>query len=339
LWCFGGCLSHQKKSYPITPFSFDGTIPHLRGKVVSLFLVHARIMLTSWADTLTEMDFVSMIELWKSGSRLGFAAVFGSMSALSYAGGEIATERVAVVADHSQEVAVSDPLEPLNRLTYKLNDGLYVVVFRPIGKGIQAILPPAGRQHVANAFNNLGTPASAVNTLLQGRPSDAGTEIGRFAVNSTWGVLGLGDPAKTQLGWEPQSEDFGQTLGTYGVPGTPYVQLPVLGPSSPRDTVGAVVDFATAPFTNPVAAANPPMAVTIGMAVTENSNRVAQNMDSIENRRSQPDPYAVERDKAVVRREKQVRNERAEAQPVAQEEVRVVVEEPAPAKAKSSKAK
>ena len=134
-----------------------------------------------------------------------------------------------------------DPLEPLNRAIYTVNDGLDKVIMKPVATVYKTILPQFARTGVNNFFNNLYDILTALNNLLQGKLTDAVSDVGRVAVNSTVGLLGLIDVG-TELGLEKHREDFGQTLGWWGFESGPYLQLPLLGPSSVRDGIGLWVD-------------------------------------------------------------------------------------------------
>lgn len=134
-----------------------------------------------------------------------------------------------------------DPLEPFNRAIYAVNDGLDKVVMKPVATAYKAVLPQFVRTGVTNFFNNLFDVLTALNNLLQGKLADAASDVGRIAVNSTVGVLGLVDVG-TEIGLEKHREDFGQTLGRWGFTSGPYLQIPFLGPSSFRDGLGLLVD-------------------------------------------------------------------------------------------------
>ncbi|MCY1399078.1 MlaA lipoprotein [compost metagenome] len=116
-------------------------------------------------------------------------------------------------------------------------------MFLPVVRGYEFVTPHFVRSGVSNFFNNLGDVPSLLNSLLQFKGKRALNTTGRLLVNTTVGVFGLWDPA-TRWGMPRQTEDFGQTLGFYGVPGGPYLVLPILGPSNVRDTGGLVTDFA-----------------------------------------------------------------------------------------------
>lgn len=141
-----------------------------------------------------------------------------------------------------------DPLSGYNRVMTKVNDKLYFWVMKPVAKGYRKVVPKSARRGIVRFFNNLLFPVRFINNTLQLKFKRAGTELGRFCVNTTAGVLGFGDPAKKWFGWEAYPEDFGQTLGHYGVGGGFHIVLPLLGPSNLRDLAGMVPDY----FLDPV---------------------------------------------------------------------------------------
>lgn len=138
----------------------------------------------------------------------------------------------------------TDPWEPLNRPIYAVNDALDRYTLKPIARGYQTVMPAFMRTGVSNFTNNLSAPASALNTLLQGKPVGAFSELARFIVNTSIGIGGLVDVA-TACGLERHDEDFGQTLAVWGVPDGPFVMIPFLGPSSMRDALALPVDWVT----------------------------------------------------------------------------------------------
>ena len=140
-----------------------------------------------------------------------------------------------------------DPLEPLNRAIYQVNDVLDKVVLKPVATVYKTVLPQFVRTGVTNFYNNLYDVLTALNNLLQGKVGDAVSDVGRIAVNSTVGLAGFIDVA-TEIGLEKHKEDFGQTLGRWGINSGPYLQVPFFGPSSFRDGVGAFVDFKLDPI-------------------------------------------------------------------------------------------
>lgn len=131
---------------------------------------------------------------------------------------------------------IADPLEGFNRAMFAFNDKAYRYALKPVARGLR-VLPVGLRTSVGNFFSNLGTPVSAISALLQGDVKNTGSELGRFGINTTIGVLGLFDPA-TGMGLIQDDEDMGQTFGRWGVGTGPYVVLPLLGSSSLRDAVG-----------------------------------------------------------------------------------------------------
>ena len=167
-------------------------------------------------------------------ARLRFSCVVGLMS-LVLLGGCASTNNPR------------DPLEPLNRVVYKLNDGLDKVVLKPVATVYKTVLPQIVRTGITNFYNNLYDVLTALNNLLQGKVGDAVSDVGRIAINSTVGLAGFIDVA-TEFGLEKHKEDFGQTLGRWGINSGPYLQVPFFGPSSFRDGVGAAVDFKLDPI-------------------------------------------------------------------------------------------
>ena len=141
-----------------------------------------------------------------------------------------------------------DPLEPINRGIYRFNDGVDTVLLTPVSEAYRSVLPQFVRTGVHNFFSNVNDVIVALNNLLQAKFLGAVSDIGRIAVNTTVGLLGVLDVA-TELGLEKHNEDFGQTLGYWGIGDGPYLVLPILGPSNLRDTVGLFVDFKTDPIT------------------------------------------------------------------------------------------
>lgn len=143
---------------------------------------------------------------------------------------------------------VFDPLSGYNRFMTHVNDKLYFWLLKPVARGLSKVIPERGRLAISRCFKNILFPIRLVNNLLQLKFKRAGIESARFGVNTTIGVLGLGDPAKNCLGLDAYQEDFGQTLGHYGVGGGIHIVLPVFGPSNLRDAIGMIPDY----FLNPI---------------------------------------------------------------------------------------
>jgi phospholipid-binding lipoprotein MlaA len=154
------------------------------------------------------------------------------------------------------EETLADPLEPVNRVFFIANDKLYFWVLKPVATVYKIVLPQDVRVGVRNFFSNLTTPIRLVNCLFQAKFKGAGNETVRFLLNSTFGLAGFLDPAKKELKIEKTDADFGQTLGVWGLGPAFYIDWPILGPSSLRDTVGFAgdlfLDFRTYIFSEPI---------------------------------------------------------------------------------------
>ena len=135
----------------------------------------------------------------------------------------------------------NDPWEKWNRKVYSLNKTIDSAVARPLTVGYKAVTPDVLETGVSNVFSNLGDIPNFLNNLFQGKPGDSLSDLGRFVVNSTIGIVGLWDPASS-MGLDKHDEDFGQTLATWGVSNGPYVMLPLFGPSTLRDMVALPID-------------------------------------------------------------------------------------------------
>lgn len=147
-----------------------------------------------------------------------------------------------------KEKEIFDPLSGYNRVMTSFNDGLYVYVLDPVLLKGYNYIPEPVRVSVNNFFDNLNYPVSVVNNILQLKFKNTGTESLRFVINSTVGILGLFDPAQSWFGLEEHQEDFGQTLGYYGVGGGFHIVLPFFGPTNLRDLAGDFIDF----YVNPI---------------------------------------------------------------------------------------
>ncbi|MGD0949090.1 MAG: VacJ family lipoprotein [Candidatus Binatia bacterium] len=145
-------------------------------------------------------------------------------------------------ASESSAQSNHDPLEGMNRKIFWFNDKVDTYILVPVATGWDTIAPTRVKQCVSNFFHNLRFPIVTVNDVLQAKPLAAASDVGRFVVNTTVGVAGFLDPA-TGWGLEQHNEDFGQTLGYWGVPPGPYLVLPFFGPSDPRDAVGLAADL------------------------------------------------------------------------------------------------
>ena len=145
--------------------------------------------------------------------------------------------------------AVADPISGFNRVMFTFNDKLYFWLLKPVAIGYRTVVPSPVRVGVKNVFHNALMPVRLVNCLLQGKVQAADRELGRFLVNSTFGLGGLFDLATVDPKLAPPpEEDFGQTLGHYRVGNGFYIVWPILGPSTLRDTVGIIGDWALDPL-------------------------------------------------------------------------------------------
>lgn len=154
-------------------------------------------------------------------------------------------------ADNPDAVAeyreFNDPLEPTNRVFYAVNNGIDKVVLRPLAVAYRAVLPETVRTHAHNVLANLGTPVQLFDDMLEAKPRRAGDSLMRLLINTTVGVGGVFDVA-TDWGWPDHDADGGITLAMWGIPNGPYLFLPILGPSSPREGAGFGLDYALNPL-------------------------------------------------------------------------------------------
>ena len=178
----------------------------------------------------------------------------------------------------------ADPWERVNRSTYAFNDAIDRAVLKPVAKGYRRYVPQWMRTGVTNFLSNLAYPTVIVNNVLQLKLMDAVSDTTRLVLNTTFGLGGLFDPA-SKAGLPRNDEDFGQTLGYWGMPSGPYVVIPFLGPSTLRDAPSLYVDYLT--DARHYLGANPPAEAMIQDAF---------------------DPYAVTRNAYLDRREYQVRD-------------------------------
>ena len=140
----------------------------------------------------------------------------------------------------------NDPFEEINRTTLKINESLDKAIATPVAKFYQKIMPDFIELGIYNSISNIDDINISLNNILQGKIKDGISDIVRFTINSTLGLGGFIDLA-TKIGFEKHDEDFGQTLAVWGVPHGPYIMLPMLGPSSLRDTVGMIPDAFLSP--------------------------------------------------------------------------------------------
>lgn len=185
-----------------------------------------------------------------------------------------------------------DPYEDFNRSMYAFNDGLDKAVIEPVAKGYRAVTNEPIRGGVTNFVNNLGEPITFANEVLQGKVGDAAGTVGRFVINTTVGIAGIFDPAGA-MGIQRTDEDFGQTLGVWGVGPGPYLVLPFLGSTNPRDLFGLGADFAMNPINH--AEFESDDEVRIGLGVLGGLAAREDAIEAIDGIRDQIDPYTTVR--------------------------------------------
>jgi len=192
-----------------------------------------------------------------------------------------------------EKVGIADPLEPFNRAMFHFNDKLYFWALKPVAQGYGKVVPEVARVGVRNFFSNIASPIRIVNCVLQARFVDAVKELGRFAVNTVWGIGGLMDLAsENTINLPKQDADFGQTLRVYGLGQGFYINWPIWGPSSPRDTVGLIGDAFLHPFTYLF-----DLDVLIGIKAYETVNATSLAIGDYESLKDAAvDPYVAFRD-------------------------------------------
>lgn len=199
---------------------------------------------------------------------------------------------------------ISDPLEPVNRVFFQVNDTLYFYLLKPVSTVYAQTLPESFRSGLGNAFYNLRMPGRLVNNLLQGRPVRAAREAGRFLINTLFGFGGLLEPANgiEALSPKPPEKDTGLTLGTWGASQGLYIVWPVLGPSSLRGTVGKVGDH----FLDPLTYVDPSLLAT-GLKAGERVNSLSMRLGEYEDlKESALDPYSALKDAYTQYRSSQI---------------------------------
>ena len=224
----------------------------------------------------------------------------------AWAGGLIAVLTCAVLlggcatvprdpAARAEFKAQHDPLEPLNRRIFVFNEFVDRVALKPIAKGYVKAVPQPARDALRHLLDNLTEPAVLANNLLQGQFKRAGTAGARLLINTVAGPIGLRDvAARNRL--PRQSGDFGQTLYAWGVHDGPYLVLPLLGPSNPRDAIGQAADVCMDPFRYVARKQNSPTLTTTGREVASGIDERSRNLDSLdEMQRQSIDFYAAMR--------------------------------------------
>jgi len=217
-----------------------------------------------------------------------------------------------------EKVEIADPLEPFNRAMHQFNDKLYFWALKPVSQGYKKVVPEPARIGVRNFFSNLRFPTRFLSCLLQTDFSGAATVIGRFTINTIWGIGGLLDPSSNkEFDLQKQDTDLGQTLGFYGVRQGFYIVWPVLGPSSPRDSIDIAGDY----FLYPVSYINPWL-VWLGVRGYEEVNATSLRIGDYESLKNAAiDPYVAFRDAYIQYRLKKVKVRKAKLVPSKPQEV------------------
>lgn len=225
-----------------------------------------------------------------AGTRLGAVAL---LVALTIGPGALAQEG-------------DDPLEPVNRAVFQANDFFDRLLFEPVSRIYRMVLPELMREGVTNVLQNAATPIILANDLFQGEWQRAHDTFGRFMLNTIAGAGGVVDVATWAGMPEPHYEDFGQTLAVHGVPSGPYLVLPLLGPSSPRDAASRVVDL----LMNPAFWLLPTDA-SVARTTVDGVNYRSQNIETVEElRRTSLDFYSATRSLYLQLRAAEIRNGR-----------------------------
>ena len=208
-------------------------------------------------------------------------------------------------------VTIADPLESFNRAMFVFNDRFYFWVLKPVAQGYNMVFPEVVRVSVDNFFFNLRFPIRFVNFLLQADLKGASIESGRFGINTTVGIVGFFDPASSEkMRLMKQDTDLGLTLARYGIGHGFYIDWPVLGPSSPRDSVGMAGDY----FLDPVSYV-PPWYATLGIRSYEVVNDTSLRLGDYESlKEAAIDPYISLRDAYVQYRNKGMKGRKAQHQ-------------------------
>jgi len=204
--------------------------------------------------------------------------------------------------DDEQVSVVYDPLNGYNRLMTGVNDHIYIWVFKPVARGYRFIVGKPVRLAIGRVFTNGKYPVRFVNNLLQLKVKRAGIETARFCVNTTLGIAGLFDPANTCMGLNAYPEDFGQTLGHYGVGRGFHIVVPIMGPSNLRDLFGFIPDTFLRPMTYVKDAR-----ITIAVTVFDHFNTLSLYLDVYDALRAEAiDLYIFQRDAYEMKRIKEI---------------------------------
>ena len=228
--------------------------------------------------------------------------------ALGLLGAGCAAKPDTQIQDSSGNNGQNDPYEQTNRKLYGVSDALDKNAIRPVTKAYRAATPAAVRTHLHDLLTNMANPAQFANDVFQGKPRKAGNTFMRLLINTTIGVGGVFDVA-SGWGYSDHSTDFGLTLAVWGVPSGPYLFLPVLGPSNPRDGIAYGVNSVLSPFTWVSFGGSATLGYArFGVGAIDSRDRVMSATDTIE--KTALDPYASYRSLYLQHRQAQIENAR-----------------------------
>jgi phospholipid-binding lipoprotein MlaA len=206
----------------------------------------------------------------------------------------------------SEDAETNDPYESTNRKLYRVSDAVDKAAIHPVANGYRRVTTSGFRDHLHNLLTNLGGPAQFTNDVLQGKPRKAGDSFMRLLINTTLGVGGVFDVASS-WGYREHSTDFGLTLAVWGVPSGPYLFLPVLGPSDPRDGVAYGVNSLFSPLTWVSFGGSATLGYArFGVRAVDSRARLISETDTIQ--RTALDPYATFRSLYQQHREAEIQN-------------------------------
>lgn len=205
-----------------------------------------------------------------------------------------------------ESASIADPLQPWNRMWHHFNDKTYFWMFKPMAQGYRFVVPESFRISFSNIYTNATAPVRIFNSLFQLKIEYFLKEFARFLINTTVGFVGFRDCAKDCFGIQPHDEDFGQTLGHYGVGHGIYLVWPFLGPSSVRDTIGKGADSFLS-FTGILSPVDLEVPVWVGLKTHEIVNDISLRIGDYERlKEAAIDPYIAIRDGYAQRRKKAV---------------------------------
>jgi phospholipid-binding lipoprotein MlaA len=209
--------------------------------------------------------------------------------------------------------SIADPYEGFNRQMFAFNNGVDKYALGPAAGAYKTVTPDFARDRIGDFLRNLRAPVIFVNDVLQAEPSRAADTFVRFTINTTVGIAGLWDAAD-HMGVEHHSEDFGQTLAVWGVDSGPYLVMPIMGPTTPRDLFGRGVDRAIDPLTWTEFDGDPDLddKIAAGRGVLSALNARVALEEQIEQLNAQPEPYVALRRIYSSQRQAEIRNGRPE---------------------------